>query len=162
MLALALVLAPASSVWVIATLLVVYGLGLASAQLAGTVLGDVPTDVSGQGSATQSTVRQVGSALGTAFSGAALSVALASTLPSALKDGGLTGGAPQTWPASTRDSAGTTIAQLRAQGNGGDVLQALERGFADATRASLPVASVLLLLGLVGAVRLKAASRTSD
>ena len=56
------------------------GLGLASAQLTGTVLRDVPVEVSGQGSATQSTVRQIGSALGTAFAGGTLSVALALTL----------------------------------------------------------------------------------
>ncbi|MGB3374020.1 MAG: MFS transporter, partial [Microbacterium sp.] len=57
--------------WLIAIPLVFYGLGLglASAQLTGTVLRDVPVDISGQGSATQSTVRQVGSALGTAFAG---------------------------------------------------------------------------------------------
>jgi hypothetical protein len=50
--------------WLIALPLVVYGLGLglASAQLTGTVLRDVPVGVSGQGSATQSTVRQIGTA----------------------------------------------------------------------------------------------------
>ncbi|HCU78486.1 MAG TPA: MFS transporter, partial [Microbacterium sp.] len=71
---LALLITGSSSGWIVAIPLVVYGLGLglASAQLTGTVLQDVPVDVSGQGSATQSTVRQVGSALGTAFAGAAL------------------------------------------------------------------------------------------
>ncbi len=66
-LVLALTLGPATPGWLIAIPLVVYGLGLglASAQLTGTVLRDIPVDVSGQGSATQSTVRQIGSALGT-------------------------------------------------------------------------------------------------
>ncbi|WP_245933738.1 MFS transporter [Arthrobacter livingstonensis] len=65
LLALGLVITAGNSIWLIAALLVVYGLGLglASAQLTGTVLADIPTAVSGQGSATQSTVRQLGAAL---------------------------------------------------------------------------------------------------
>ncbi|MEZ7714805.1 hypothetical protein O3790_03590 [Micrococcus luteus] len=93
------------------------GLGLASAQLTGTVLQDIPVEISGQGSATQSTVRQIGSALGTAFAGATLSIALAATLPAALDDAGLTGPAADSLAAASRDSAGTTIPQLRAQGS---------------------------------------------
>ena len=71
---LALIISSTTPGWLLALPLVVYGvgLGLASAQLTGTVLRDVPVDASGQGSATQSTVRQVGSALGTSFAGAAL------------------------------------------------------------------------------------------
>lgn len=59
------------SLWVLTGILLVYGvgLGLASAQLTGTVLADIPVAQSGQGSATQSTVRQIGSALGTAVIG---------------------------------------------------------------------------------------------
>ena len=76
-------------------------------------------EISGQGSATQSTVRQIGSALGTAFAGATLSIALAATLPAALDDAGLTGPAADSLAAATRDSAGTTIPQLRAQGERG-------------------------------------------
>ncbi|MDO4791449.1 MAG: hypothetical protein Q3999_03080 [Buchananella hordeovulneris] len=64
--------------WLVAALCVYgLGLGLASAQLTGTVLRHVPVELSGQDSAAQSTVSQIGSALGTAFSGAALSFALA-------------------------------------------------------------------------------------
>ena len=63
---LALVLAPASPVLLLIGILVVYGLGLglASAQLTSTVLAPVPPEQSGQGSATQSTVRQLDTALG--------------------------------------------------------------------------------------------------
>lgn len=61
-------LQPDSPTWHVVVPLVVYGvgLGMASAQLTGTILLDVPPAQSGQGSATQSTVRQLGSALGTA------------------------------------------------------------------------------------------------
>ena len=116
--ALALLLGPDTSGWLVAVPLVVYGLGLglASAQLTDMVLQDIPVQISGQGAATQSTVRQIGSALGTAFAGATLSIALAATLPAALDDAGLTGPAADSLAAATRDSAGTTIPQLRDRG----------------------------------------------
>ncbi len=154
--------------WLIALPLVVYGLGLglASAQLTGTVLRDVPVEISGQGSATQSTVRQIGTALGTAFAGAALSISLAVTLPGALSDAGITGTAATELADATRTSAGTLISQLRAQGASSMLgaqtdaaVQALSAGFADATRWSLLVASAFLLLGLVGAARLHTFAR---
>lgn len=154
--------------WLIALPLVVYGLGLglASAQLTGTVLRDVPVEISGQGSATQSTVRQIGTALGTAFAGAALSISLALTLPGALADAGITGAAASELADATRASAGTLISQLRAQGatsmlgaQTDAAVQALSAGFADATRWSLLVASAFLLLGLVGAARLRTFAR---
>lgn len=165
--ALALVISATTPGWIVAIPLIVYGLGLglASAQLTGTVLRDVPIDVSGQGSATQSTVRQIGSALGTAFAGAALSVALAVTLPAALDRAGVAGDQATQLAETTRQSAGTTITQLRAEGTTGSfgdkgpaVVDALATGFADGTRASLLVASAFLLLGFVGAVRLRAVS----
>lgn len=167
-LALVLILGPTSSGWVIALPLVVYGLGLglASAQLTGTVLRDVPVGVSGQASATQSTVRQIGAAFGTAFAGAALSVSLALTLPASLASAGITGTDAATLADSTRLSAGTAIAQLRAQGAAspwGDatpsVVDALGAGFADGTRWALVVASLFLVLGVFGAIRLRRVSR---
>lgn len=143
------------------------GLGLASAQLTGTVLQDIPVEISGQGSATQSTVRQIGSALGTAFAGAtlALALALAATLPAALDDAGLTGPAADSLAPATRDSAGTTIPQLRAQGEHGPLgehtgaaMDALTAGFADATRWALLFAAAFLVPGFIGALRLRRAS----
>jgi EmrB/QacA subfamily drug resistance transporter len=153
--------------WVIAIPLVFYGLGLglASAQLTGTVLRDVPVDISGQGSATQSTVRQVGSALGTAFAGAALSVCLALTLPASLDQAGITGRTADQLVETTRQSAGTTISMLRAGGGPslGDQTQAaidaLATGFADATRGALVVAVAFLVLGLISAFFLRRSSR---
>lgn len=154
--------------WLIAVPLAFYGLGLglASAQLTGTVLHDVPVEISGQGSATQSTVRQIGSAIGTAFSGAVLSVALAVTLPKALTAAEVTGAAADQIADATRQSAGTTIMQLRAEGASsalGDhtatAVQALADGFAEATRWSLLIAAGFLVLGFVGALRLRHATR---
>lgn len=165
---LALTVTSSTPGWLIALPLVVYGLGLglASAQLTGTVLRDVPVGVSGQGSATQSTVRQIGTALGTAFAGAALSVSLAQTLPAALDGAHITGAAATQLADATRASAGTLISQLRAQGSASMLgpqtdaaVQALSAGFADATRWSLLVAVGFLVLGLVGAVRLRRLER---
>ena len=156
-----------TAVWLIALPLTVYGLGLglASAQLTGTVLRDVPPAASGQASATQSTVRQIGSALGTASGGAALSAALAFTLPSALASTGLDSAASAELADATRQSAGTTILQLRAAGESSALgehtdaaVQALSQGFADATRVAFLVATLFLVLGLIGAARLRAHS----
>lgn len=160
-----------SPAWLVAVPLVVYGLGLglASAQLTGTVLRDVPVGASGQGSATQSTVRQVGSALGTAFAGAALSVSLSTTLPNALSGIGLGGPQAQQLADATRQSAGTAISQLRSQGTASPLgehtaqaVDALSAGFADATRVSLLFAAAFLLLGLIGALRVRAAAGPSS
>ena len=166
-LVLALMITGTTPGWLVVVPLVVYGLGLglASAQLTGTVLRDVPVEVSGQGSATQSTVRQVGSALGTAFAGAALSVSLALTLLAALADAGVTGTTADQLAEATRESAGTTIAQLRATAAPSAVADpvgtanALAEGFADGTRWSLLVATTFLILGFVGAIRLRRAAR---
>ena len=164
----ALVLRPDSSGWVVAAPLVIYGLGLglASAQLTGTVLRDVPVEVSGQGSATQSTVRQIGSALGTAVAGAALSVSLAFTLPAALAGAGLPSAQADQLASATRQSAGTTITQLRAEGAASKLgehtdaaVHALASGFTDATRFSMLVGLVFLALGFVGAMQLRRASK---
>jgi len=77
----ALMVSMSASAWLVAFVLLPYGLGLglASAQLTSTVLADVPVDQSGSGSAVQSTVRQVGSALGSAVGGTALAIALGSS-----------------------------------------------------------------------------------
>lgn len=167
----ALLLTSTSPGWLIAVPLVVYGLGLglASAQLTGTVLRDVPVDSSGQASATQSTVRQIGSALGTAFAGAALSVALAITLPGSLAAAGFSGSSADALAASTRQSAGAVIGQLRAQGDAstlGDqtatAVDALASGFADATRWAVLIATAFLILGFLGALMLRRASRSTS
>lgn len=165
-LALALLVHGSTSGWLIAAPLAVYGLGLglASAQLTGTVLQDVPVEVSGTASATQSTVRQIGSALGTAFSGAILATALATTLPNALSKMGLDDAVAGPLAEATKQSAGTTIMQLRMQGSGselgeqtGAVVEALASGFADATRISLFAAAAFLGVGLLAAAKLRQA-----
>ena len=109
--ALASFMDPAKSLAYLVAPLLAYGLGLglASAQLTGTILRDVPVTQSGQGSATQSTVRQVGSALGTAFSGGALAVGLASSLPDALSSFNFPAAKLDDLIAATKASAGSNL-----------------------------------------------------
>lgn len=158
-----------SSGKVMALALVVYGigLGLASAQLTSTVLADVPTDRSGSASATQSTVRQVGSAIGTALAGSALAVGLSHFLPTRLAEiSGLPAKLAATLASSTSSSAGGTIPQLRGEGTHGQlgalgpqVSDALAAGFADATRWAVLVAALFLALGLLGAIQVRRGAR---
>lgn len=165
----AFVLSATVSPWLLAVLLAIYGagLGLASAQLTGTVLADIPTEKSGQGSATQSTVRQLGAALGSAVLGAVLSISLAQNLTASLEPvTAVPPPAQEQLVTATRDSAGGTISGIRAQGDDGtfgqtgpEVTSALSEGFADATRIALLVAAGFLALGLVSATALNARSR---
>lgn len=135
-------LAPSVSVWLMTIPLVVYGLGLglASAQLTSLVLADVPTSQSGQGSATQSTVRQIGMAIGTAISGALLSTGLKHYLSTGT-----------TFDESVRGSAGGALQELRDTPGQTDLVAALSRQFAQATQMTLMGAIIFLLLGLFGA-----------
>lgn len=167
----ALLLGPRVSPVLVAVLLVGYGagLGLASAQLTGTVLADIPVEQSGQGSATQSTVRQLGAALGTAVLGAVLAVALARDLPAQLDAvPGIPPAAAQQIAATTRDSVGSVIPVLRAEGGQGRLgaadpaaAAALSAGFAQATRTTLFAAAIFLLLGLLFSTRLLARANAS-
>jgi len=158
-------LRPGASATLIGATLAVYGvgLGLASAQLTSTVLADVPTEQSGAASATQSTVRQVGSALGSAVAGTALAASLASTLPDRLAAvTGLPGAVSDQLASSTIDSVGGLISVLRGQGVGGrlgelgpQVTDALAAGFADATRVALLTAAAFVAVGFLGAIQVR-------
>ena len=155
--------------WLVAAALAAYGigLGLASAQLTSTILADVPTAQSGIGSATQSTVRQVGAALGAALAGATLAVRLGGTLADHLRAvPGVPAGAIDGLVHGTADSAGGLIAGLRAQGTHGAlgsatpaVAQALSDGFAAATATAIALACAFLVVGLLGSLRVAHASR---
>jgi len=63
-----------------------FGVGLATAQLTGVVLKDVPVAASGQGSGTSSTARQIGSALGIAILGTILFTSAGTALDARLSN----------------------------------------------------------------------------
>ncbi|MFB9163844.1 DHA2 family efflux MFS transporter permease subunit [Arthrobacter psychrochitiniphilus] len=169
LLVLALVITSTTSIWLIAALLVVYGLGLglASAQLTGTVLADIPTTVSGQGSATQSTVRQLGAALGSAIMGTVLAHFAVSAGTKALEAvQGLPASQVGTLAGQLRDSAGGVVPQLAQLGTHGPLgaagpaaVEAMSSGFAQAASAAVLAAAMFLFIGLVGSFFVAAASR---
>ncbi|CAM3090396.1 Multidrug resistance protein stp [Arthrobacter ulcerisalmonis] len=164
---LAVFLRPEASPGLLATLLAIYGLGLglASAQLTQTTLADIAVERSGQASATQSTVRQVGAALGAAVLGGVLSF----SLPRTMALTGVPDPAAKDLILQTRDSAGGLIAALREQGTAGafgprgpGIVQELASGFSDATRITLVVCSLFLAIGFAASLRVAAISRTSQ
>lgn len=167
----AAVVVPAGlGIWPIVALLAVYGLGLglASAQLTSTVLRDVPVDRSGVASATQSTVRQLGSALGAAVAGTVLASSFAVTVPARLAlVKGVSADDGQTMIDYMTGTAGAVIAWIREKGNDGHfgklgpkVAHQLSIAFAQSIGTVLWVAAAFVALGLVGALQVERASRS--
>lgn len=150
-----LVAATDTAWWEIAVALFVYGLGvgLATAQITGVVLADVPVAVSGQASGIQSTVRQLGSALGIAVLGTVLFSTLTSRLDSDLA-GTLPPEQRTTLVSAVGDSAGAAIPALAAQPQTLPVAEAARDALSEATRWSAWAAAAFLLVGLVASVRL--------
>ena len=149
--------------------LTLYGLGFVPVQLIGTLLSEIPVNSFGQASATQSTVRQVGSALGPAVSGSVFSMALGLTLPKTLEAAGIMGPGAAGIAEATRQSAGSAIAELRVQGGHSPfseqtnvVVQALSDGLTGAARYSLLAATAFLALGFVSAMRVRRAANESS
>lgn len=161
---LGLVIAPDTRWWAPVGFLFVYGVGvgLATAQLTGVSLADVPVRRSGQGSGVQSTARQVGSALGIAVLGTVLFASLGSVLDDRLAEP--TGPAGQvTLDAAARaevvtavkESAGAAISGLAADPRTAPVAAEAEIAFSDATRYAAFTAAGFLLVGLLACTRLR-------
>lgn len=137
-----------------------FGLGFAAAQLTSLVLAEVPVAQSGEGSATQSTIRQLGTGIGSAVAGMVLSVMVTHTAPGALAGvkelpsqviDGLT--------TSLDASAGSAIVGIRAQGTTGklgalgpQVVDAMSASFTTSGQWTLVVAIVMLAIGLIASV----------
>lgn len=165
---------PTLSPWLFAVGLLIYGigLGLASAQLTSVVLAKVPVAQSGAASATQSTVRQLGSAIGAAIAGTSLSTGLIHFLPEQLMQLHKIPKA-MIFPlvGSTISSAGGMIEAFRADLHvlagfferlaphapapsaklNASLVQTLANGFADASQWAIGIAVCMMLIGLGGA-----------
>ena len=170
------VVASTSTGWAaIAPFLFVYGIGvgLATAQLTGVIMVDVPMEKTGQGSGSQSTVRQIGSALGIAVIGTVLFTGTGSSLETRIDDAGLPPALSGTVVSAVVDSAGAAIPGLA------DVLVANEidpttaqsvqeasgEAFTDGAQSAAFVAAGFLVLGLLSTFRLRARpslSRTAE
>ena len=151
--------------WVaIAPFLFVYGIGvgLATAQLTGVIMVDVPMEKTGQGSGSQSTARQVGSALGIAVIGTMLFTGTEASLEDRLTTLGVSATAQTGIVESVVDSAGGVIPglteALTAQAVEVSVAEEIQRAsgeaLTDGARSASFFAAGFLVLGLMASFRL--------
>ena len=146
--------------WLLPALFVYgFGVGLATAQLTGVILQDVPVELSGQGSGTQSTARQVGSALGIAILGTVLFTSTAGILSSALDDRGLPADQRDQVVSAVVDSAGGAISGLAADPATAEIGADAQQAFSDGTRLAAFTAAGFLVIGLFATIPL---GRTRD
>ncbi|HAM13595.1 MAG TPA: MFS transporter, partial [Microbacterium sp.] len=128
--------------------------GLATAQLTGVILVDVPVERSGQGSGTQSTARQIGSALGIAILGTVLFTSTAGILASNLEDQGMASDQADQIVTAVVQSAGGAIAQLEQSPATSAAADAAKTAFSDGTRYAAFTAAGFLAIGLVATLAL--------
>lgn len=141
--------------WLIPCLFVYgFGVGLATAQLTGVVLADVPVAESGQGSGTQSTARQIGSALGVAILGTVLFTSTAGILGAKLDDRGLPPEQRDQVVSAVVDSAGGAIAGLEQSPDTAAIADDAKAAFSEGTRLGAFTAAGFLTLGLVASLSL--------
>ncbi|MCR2808605.1 MULTISPECIES: DHA2 family efflux MFS transporter permease subunit [unclassified Microbacterium] len=147
---LALVISPSTQWAALIPFLFVYGfgVGLATAQLTGVVLGDVPVEQSGQGSGTQSTARQLGSALGIAVLGTVLFTSTALLLGASLDARGVPADQRDQVVSAVVDTAGGAIAGLEADPSTSDLADEAKAAFSTGTQYAAFAAAGFLVLGL--------------
>jgi EmrB/QacA subfamily drug resistance transporter len=148
----------------VAPFLFVYGIGigLATAQLTGVIMVDVPMQQAGQASGSQSTVRQVGSALGIAVLGTMLFTGTQVSLEDRLDEIGVASSQQTLIVESVVDSAGGVIpaldeiltAQQVPQSIATDIQAAAGDAFTDGARWAAFAAAGFLLLGFASTFRL--------
>ncbi len=165
--------ASTSGGWVgIAPFLAVYGIGvgLATAQLTGVIMVDVPMEKAGQASGSQSTVRQIGSALGIAVLGTVLFTFTQASVEQRIFDAPALSIVDETSRQAlaadiakpVSDSAGAAIAAipgiLMSQGlpeeAATQISEAAQEGFTDGMKATGWAAAFFLLLGLASTYNL--------
>jgi hypothetical protein len=162
---LGLSLSPTVSAWEMVPWLFLYGtgVGMATAQLTGVILTDVPVEDSGQAAGIQSTARQVGSALGIAILGTILLTSLASHIRDALNH-------VSSLPTPTADrvvhivrsSGGAAIGSLHDLPNGPQLVHLASAAAIDATRTVAFTAAAFILVGLVATLALPPTARKVD
>jgi EmrB/QacA subfamily drug resistance transporter len=143
--------------WPTLPALFVYGLGvgLATAQITGVVLVDVPVAKSGQGSGTQSTSRQIGSALGIAILGTVLFTALGANLDRQLEQvPGLSAQQRAAAVESVKVTAGAVIPDLESNPVTRPIAQDAKVALSRASSLSAFVAAGFLGLGLLASFAL--------
>jgi len=144
--------------WItLAPLLFLYGIGigLATAQLTGVIMVDVPMSSTGQASGSQSTVRQVGSALGVAVLGTLLFTGTQVSMEQRLSDIEVPAAQSVVIVDAVVDSAGSVIPELTdglvaqqvSQELAEDITEAAGEAFTDGAKLAAWSAAGFLLLG---------------
>ncbi|CAB4608833.1 unannotated protein [freshwater metagenome] len=164
----------------IAPFLAVYGVGvgLATAQLTGVIMADVPLEKTGQASGSQSTVRQIGSALGIAILGTTLftaghysihqRVVQVESLQS-IGESALPAFADQIANIIV-ETSGAAIPTLHDQllsfgapeQTANDVVESARQGFTDGVKATGWAGAVALFLGLASTIGLGAIAQGQE
>jgi MFS family permease len=161
---LGVVIGPATPWGLLIPFLLVYGfgVGLATAQLTGVVLKDVPRERSGQASGTASTARQIGSALGIAILGTILFTTANTQFDGSLQDQGLPPSVRGKVVSAVVESSGAAIAglstnpQTHAEGLAG------KDAFSNGTKYSAFAAAGFLVVGLLATLALGGGSVRTD
>ena len=154
--AIGFVISPDTSWALLVPFLFVYGLGvgLATAQLTGVVLADVPVAEGGQASGTQSTSRQLGAALGIAILGTILFAGTAGVLDAKLDERGIPAGQRDAVVSAVVDSAGGAIAGLEESAQTEAIAQDAKAALSAGTKYAAFAAAGFLALGLLSTISL--------
>lgn len=131
-----------------------FGVGLATAQLTGVVLKDVPVTLSGQASGTQSTARQIGSALGIAVLGTVLFSSAGGLLGGSLDGRGMPAEQRDAIVSAVVDSSGAAIAGLAGSPATAQAAADAKTAFSDGTRYAAFSAASFLAVGLLATLSL--------
>jgi MFS family permease len=125
------------------------GVGFSTAQLANVILSDIPPERSGLASATNSTMRQVGTALGSAILGTVLLVGLNTGTHDRLTQvPGLQPAQQQAIATAIEESAGQALVGLRSEPAAQAAVGPVEDAFVAAARTVGFVAAGFMGLGL--------------
>lgn len=154
---LAAVISPSVGAWAMVPWLGAYGvgLGMASAQLPGVILSEIPVAASGQASGIQSTNRQVGSAFGIAILGTIFVSGITSRTRGAVHAlAGLAPGTAAQVANAVGASGGAAVHALLGLPDGHALVAAASRAVAQATRLVSLVGAAFILVGLVGTLLL--------
>ncbi len=160
LLGLGVVVSPTVGAWWAVPWLAAYGIGLgmASAQLPGVVLSDVPAAQSGQASGIQSTNRQVGSAFGIAVLGTVFASEVGTRTLSAVRASGVSAGTARHVAAMVRASGGAAVHPLASLPHGRALVVAASGAVADATRFVSLLGAAFIAVGLVATLLLPRAA----
>jgi EmrB/QacA subfamily drug resistance transporter len=128
------------------------GMALTMAPATESIMGSLPRDKAGVGSAVNDTTRQVGGALGVAIIGSVYSSVFAGSMVSALKSSGVS--VPPDVAAKVTDSIGAALGTAKAVGGapGQALADAARSAFVDGMHRGVIVGAAIALLGAVVAL----------